>query len=159
MHSRLMSARAAALVAIALAFTIVSPGASAQDSSSAGYRVLIDGVAAGSATGVMTSPTDAVVLRQDSNPKLPSTQIASDGQGTIMLTTGDTTLISAIQMWMKADNVGYKDTVQRKTVEIDRVGRGVNARYRLSGAWPIKLETSATGSTITIVYQQLTSFH
>jgi len=104
---------------------------------------------------VVNIPGNAVVLHQDSNPNLPSSQVVSADQGTVMLTTNDPALVSAIQAWMKADNAGYKDTVQRKTVEVDRIGGGANSRTRLSGAWPTKITAATTGNTITIVYQQL----
>ncbi|HEY5085801.1 MAG TPA: hypothetical protein VII66_00450 [Gemmatimonadaceae bacterium] len=64
--------------------------------------------------------------------------------------------MSAIQAWMNADNSGYKNTVQRRTVEIDRLmGTSPIARYRLSDAWPSRIDPAGTTSAITIVYQQL----
>ena len=163
MHSRTLNTpvktrlniRLAAIAMLATAFTIAPVRATAQDTTSSDYRVSIDGTPAGTATAVVNLPGNAVVLHQDSTPNLPSKQIASADQGTIMLTTSDPALVSAIQAWMKADNSGYKDTVQRKTVEFDRIGGGANSRTRLSGAWPTKIAAATTGSTITIVYQQL----
>jgi|GEM_PF-1615722 hypothetical protein len=150
-----LNMRLAAIAMLATAFTIAPVVASAQDTTSTDYRVLIDGTAAGTATAVVNLPRNAVVLHQDSTPNLPSRQIESADQGTVMLTTTDPALVSAIQAWMKADNSGYKDTVQRKTVEMDRIGGGANSRIRLSGAWPTKVTSATTGNTITIVYQQL----
>lgn len=163
MHSRTLKTspttrlnfRLAAIAMLAAAFTIAPLRAQAQDTTSSDYRVSIDGTPAGTATAVVNLPGNAVVLHQDSTPNLPSTQIASADQGTVMLTTADPALISAIQTWMKADNSGYKDTVQRKTVEFDRIGGGPNSRTRLTGAWPTKITAASTGSTITMVYQQL----
>jgi len=147
--------RLATITFLAMAFTIAPLRAPAQDTTSSDYRVLIDGTPAGTATAVVNIPGNAVVLHQDSNPNLPSSQVVSADQGTVMLTTNDPALVSAIQAWMKADNAGYKDTVQRKTVEVDRIGGGANSRTRLSGAWPTKMTAATTGNTITIVYQQL----
>jgi len=155
MHLRTLNIRLSAIAIIATAFTIAPLSASAQDTTSTDYRVLIDGTPAGSATAVVNLPGSAVVLHQDSNPNLPSKQVASADQGTVMMTTNDPALISAIQTWIKADNTGYKDTVQRKTVEFDRIGGGANSRTRLSGAWPTRISAASSGSTITIVYQQL----
>jgi hypothetical protein len=150
-----LNMRLATVTILAMAFTIAPLRASAQDTTSSDYRVLIDGTPAGTATAVVNIPGNAVVLHQDSNPNLPSSQVVSADQGTVMLTTNDPALVSAIQAWMKADNAGYKDTVQRKTVEIDRIGGGANSRTRLTGAWPTKMTAATTGNTITIVYQQL----
>ncbi len=159
MHSRKLNTRLnvrlAAIAVLATAFIIAPLGASAQDTTSTDYRVSIDGTPAGTATAVVNLPGNAVVLHQDSIPNLPSKQIVSADQGSIMLTTTDPALVAAIQAWMKANNSGYKDTVQRKTVEIDRIGGGPNSRTRLSGAWPTKVTAATTGNTITIVYQQL----
>jgi hypothetical protein len=155
MSSRTLNMRLAAITMLATAFTIIPLRAPAQDTTSSDYRVSIDGTVAGIATAVVNLPGNAVVLHQDSTPNLPSKQIASADQGTIMLTTTDPGLVSAIEAWMKADNSGYKDTVQRKTVEIDRIGGGANSRTRLTGAWPTKVTAATTGNTITIVYQQL----
>jgi hypothetical protein len=155
MNSRTLNMRLVAITMLATAFTIVPLYAPAQDTTSSDYRVSIDGTLAGTATAVVNLPGNAVVLHQDSTPNLPSKQIASADQGTVMMTTTDPGLVSAIQTWMKADNSGYKDTVQRKTIEIDRIGGGANSRIRLSGAWPTKMATATTGNTITIVYQQL----
>ena len=58
--------------------------------------------------------------------------------------------------WMAANNSGSKDTVQPKTVEIDRMsGTAPATRYRLKGAWPTKLDSVGNESVITIVYQTL----
>ncbi|HXF23120.1 MAG TPA: hypothetical protein VN602_01285 [Gemmatimonadaceae bacterium] len=150
-----LNVRIAAIAVLAAAFMIAPLCASAQDTTSTDYRVSIDGTPAGTATAVVNLPGNAVVLHQDSTPNLPSKQVVSADQGTIMMTTTDPALVSAIRAWMKADNSGYKDTVQRKTVEIDRIGGGTNSRTRLSGAWPTKVTAATTGNTITIVYQQL----
>lgn len=155
MNARNLNVRLAAIAMLATAFSIVTPVASAQDSTSADYRVLIDGTPAGSANAVVNLPGSAVVMHQDSNPNLPSKQVAAADQGTIMLTSEDPALVSAFQAWMKADNTGYKDTVQRKTVEIDRMGGNANSRMRLTGAWPSKVSSTSTGTMITIVYQVL----
>jgi hypothetical protein len=73
-----------------------------------------------------------------------------------VILTADPVLIAAIQSWMKADNSGLKDTVQRKTVEIDRiVDSNTAARYRLTDAWPSRIDGASGASAITIVYQQL----
>lgn len=155
MSPRTLNMRLAAITMLATALTIIPLHAPAQDTTSSDYRVSIAGTVAGTATAVVNLPGNAVVLHQDSTPNLPSRQIASADQGSIMLTTTDPALVSAIEAWMKADNSGYKDTVQRKTVEIERIGGGANSRTRLTGAWPTKVTAATTGNTITIVYQQL----
>jgi hypothetical protein len=156
MLPRIPNMRLAAIVAVVTAFAIVPTRASAQDTASATFRVSIDGVLAGTATSAANLTTDRVVLHQGSNPALPSRQVASNEQGTVILTAADPALIAAIQAWMKADNSGFKDTVQRKTVEIDRVmGTNVVTRYRLVDAWPSRIDGAGGASAITIVYQQL----
>jgi len=156
MLPRTPNMRLAAIVAVAAAFAIVPTSASAQDTTSATFRVSINGVLAGTATSAANLTTDRVVLHQDSNPALPSRQVASNEQGSVILTTADPALIAAIQAWIKADNSGFKDTVQRKTVEIDRVaGTNVVTRYRLVDAWPSRIDAAGDASAITIVYQQL----
>jgi hypothetical protein len=159
MRSRiLILRRVAAVLATTAAMTLALAPAAAMSQGSGGssFRVLIDGAVAGSATAAANLPTQAVVMTQDSNPNLPAAQVAASGQGSVILTTADPALIAAIQAWMKADNSGFKDTVQRKTVEIDRVmGSGPTTRYRLSDAWPSKLDTATGNTAITIVYQRL----
>ena len=95
-----LNVRLAAIAVLATAFTIAPPCASAQDTTSTDYRVSIDGTPAGTATAVVNLPGNAVVLHQDSTPTLPSKQIVSADQGTIMLTTTDPALVSAIQAWI-----------------------------------------------------------
>jgi hypothetical protein len=157
MLPRSLNIRFAGLVlTAAVAFATVPIGASAQDTTSATYRVLIDGVAIGTATAAANLTSDRVVLHQNADPTLPSRQVASGSQSSVILTTADPVLIAAIQSWMKADNSGLKDTVQRKTVEIDRiVDSNTAARYRLTDAWPSRIDGASGASAITIVYQQL----
>ena len=156
MLPRIPNMRFAATAAVLAAFAIAPTRASAQDTTSATFRVSINGVLAGTATSAANLTTDRVVLHQDSNPSLPSRQVASNEQGSVILTTADPALIAAVQAWMKADNSGLKDTVQRKTVEIDRVMDGnVVTRYRLVDAWPSRVDAAGGASAITMVYQQL----
>jgi hypothetical protein len=146
------------IVTLAVTALIVSvtPARARAQASAGAYSVLINGAPAGSASAVANLPTDAVVLHQDSTSALPSKQVSSSEQTSVVLTTMDPALVSAIQTWMKADNSGFKDTVQRKTVEIDRTaGSGPNNRYQLQDAWPSKLESADGTTTITIVYQRL----
>ena len=97
------------------------------------------------------------MLHQNSDASIPSTQVVSAGQGNVLLLTSDPNLVTAMQAWMRADNSGNKNTVQRKTVRIDRRLSGApNSGYRLTGAWPTKIEPDAQGGTlITIVFQSL----
>jgi hypothetical protein len=141
---------------MAAALLAAAPGpASAQDSTAA-FRVLIDGTPAGSATIVTNLPMDAVVLHQNADTARPSTQVASAQQGNVVLTTEDPALTSAIQAWTNTNNSGSKNTVQRKTVEIDRMaGASPSKRYRLMGAWPTKVDVLGSMTVITIVYQRL----
>jgi hypothetical protein len=140
MLPRSLNIRFAGLVlTAAVAFATVPIGASEQDTTAAAN---------------LTS--DRVVLHQNADPTLPSRQVASGSQSSVILTTADPVLIAAIQSWMKADNSGLKDTVQRKTVEIDRiVDSNTAARYRLTDAWPSRIDGASGASAITIVYQQL----
>jgi hypothetical protein len=142
---------AAAAMLVALAIVPIQ----AQQPAPATFRVLIDGVAAGSAMAVANLPADTTMLRQSSNPNLPSTQASAGQQASVIITTSDPALVSAIRAWVNADNSGYKDTVQRKTVELDRLGGTGPARYQLSDAWPSRIDTG-TPTAITIVYQRLT---
>jgi hypothetical protein len=143
--------------AIVGAFVTAAPvRAPAQGMTQSIYRVIIDGTPAGSAATVANLPTDRVAMTQDSNPNLPSKQIASNEQSSVTIMTADPNLVSAIQAWIAADNSGSKNTVQRKTVEIDRApGTSPAARYLLKGAWPTKLDSVGSESVITIVYQTL----
>ena len=140
------------LAAIAIASPILAGTAMAQDAPP--FRVLIDGTAIGSATAAANLPTDAVVLHQSADTTLPRTQVAAGQQSSVILTTTDPILVGAMRTWMSANNSGSKNTVQPKTVEIDRIDGATTTRYRLLNAWPSKLEPGAT-TAITIVYQQL----
>jgi hypothetical protein len=153
------------LAIAAAAFVIVPIIATAQTAS---YRVLINGAAAGTATAVTNlptdtaaavtnPPTDTAATQQDSDATTPSKPVLASGQGSVVVTTADPALIAAIQAWMKADNSGFKDTVQRKTVEIDRLmGMGSTTRFELSDAWPSRIDASSgSSSMITIVYERL----
>lgn len=156
MSTRVLNMRFAAVAVISATLAVAPARAPAQDTTSATIRVLIDGTLAGSASAAENLPITGAVLHQDANPNLPSKQVVSSGQGSVVLVTGDAGLVSTIQAWMKADNSGYKDTVQRKTVEIDRVmATGPSTRFQLSGAWPSKIEAGPGGTMITIVYQTL----
>ncbi len=156
MPTRLLNMRFAAIAIISATIATAPAGATAQDTTSATLRVLIDGTPAGIATAAENLPTAGVVLRQDANPNVPSKQVVASGQGNAILVTADAGLVATMQAWMKADNSGYKDTVQRKTVEIDRMtAAGPGTRYQLSGAWPTKIDTGTGGTMITIVYQSL----
>ncbi len=156
MRSALGTSKSMAVALAAVVFAIVPPFVSAQGTQAESFRVLINAAVVGTATSAANLPTDAVVIQQDSNPNLPRRQVISGQQGSVILTSEDPALISAFQAWIKADNSGYKDTVQRKTVEIDRlVGTGGTSRYRLSDAWPSRIDAAGGTSTITIVYQRL----
>ncbi len=144
------------IAATAIAFAIVPPLVSAQGTQPETYRVLIDGTLAGTASSASNLPTDTVVMRQDSNPAISRRQVASAEQGKLILTSADPALIAAINAWIKADNSGAKNTVQRKAVEIDRSsGTGGMRRYQLSDAWPASIQAANGSSMITIVYQRL----
>jgi len=148
---RLLTAAAAAA-----AMALVPLGAHAQGMSNGAYHLLINGAAAGSAATVTNLPTRRVAVTQDSNPDVASKQIISSQQESVTIMTADPNLVSAIQAWMAADNSGTKNTVERKTVEIDRApGTGVTTRYLLKGAWPTKLDSVGNESVITIVYETL----
>lgn len=150
----------AAIAIAAIASASVPSLANSQGFQQSTFQVLINGTPAGTASAATNLPTDALVMQQDSTTNLPRTQVESSQQGNVVLTSSDPALISAIQSWMKADNSGYKDTVQRKTVEIDRlVGSGTTTRYRLSGAWPTRIDAGAGSSAITMVYQRLGIVH
>jgi hypothetical protein len=156
MSPRFLNMRFAAVAVVSAAIAAMPAISAAQDTAPATLRVLIDGTVAGTATAAENLPTAGTVLHQDNNPTLPSKQVVASGQGTVVLVTADTGLISTMQAWMKADNSGYKDTVQRKTVEIDRMtAAGNGTRYQLSGSWPTKIEAGDGGTMITIVYQSL----
>ena len=140
----------------ALMLAVLPSAARAQDATGVTFRVLIDGVPMGSATVAANLPTEAVVLHQQSDPNIPSKQIISAEQGKVMLTTTDSALVSAMQAWIAADNAGFKNTVQRKTVEIDRINpAGPVARFALHGAWPSAVDVTGGATVITIVYQRL----
>lgn len=145
------------LLAIALSaatFAIVPIVASAQG---ANYSVLINGDAAGTATGVANLPADTVIMRQRVDPNMPGEQTMSGRQGNVVVTTADPALIAVVQAWMKADNSGFKDTVQRKSVEIDRVVEGApTVRFQLTNAWPSWIDSATDSSTVTLVYEKLT---
>jgi hypothetical protein len=156
MQSRFRRRYLSAIALGAIVFASVPSISPAQGTQTESFRVLIDGAAAGTATSVTNLPADPVVVRQDSNPSLPPKQVISGGQGSVVLTTADPALVAAIQAWMKADNTGFKDTVQHKTVEIDRLlGNGSATRYRLSDAWPSKVEGPSGSTMITLVFQRL----
>ncbi len=156
MRQRLLNMRFPAIAAIAAAFAIVPTTAPAQDTTATTFRVMIDGTPAGAASVAANLPTDAVVLHQNTDPNLPSKQVVSAQQGTVILTTADPALVAAMQAWIKVDNSGDKNTVQRKTVEIDRVRpmRPI-ARYGLLDAWPTKVEAVGGTTVITLVYERL----
>ena len=154
---RLLNMRLA--VALAAGVFAAAPAmASAQTLIPANLTVTVDGKAVGFATAAANLPSGGAVLHQNSDPSIPSAQVVSAGQGNVVLLTSDPNLIAAMQAWVQADNSGSKDTVQRKTVQIDRtlVG-GPNSRYMLTGAWPTKIEpsTASSGTLITIVFQTL----
>lgn len=152
---RILNIRLTAAIAVAV-FGAAPLAANAQGMTQGAYRVLIDGTPAGSAATVANLPTQRVAMTQDSNPTLPSKQVASSEQASVTIMTADPNLVSAIQAWMAANNSGSKDTVQPKTVEIDRMsGTAPATRYRLKGAWPTKLDSVGNESVITIVYQTL----
>ena len=145
-----------AIAIAAIAFVTVPSATHAQETSQTTFQVLVNGTPIGAASSATNLPADSVVLRQDFTTNLPRKQVESDQQGTVVLTSADPALISAIQSWLKADNSGYKNTVQRKTMEIDRlVGNGTTTRYRLSGAWPTRINSATSSTGITIVYQRV----
>ncbi|MEO8945680.1 MAG: hypothetical protein ABI338_04210 [Gemmatimonadaceae bacterium] len=148
LHIGLASAIAAILV--------IAPISASAQMMPGNYRVLVDGMPAGMASTVANLPTSRVVVTQDSNPNIASRQVESNTQEQVTLMTSDSTLVSAMQGWMAADNSGTKNTVQRKTVEIDRAsGTGPGSHYVLKGAWPTKIESVGAQTVITIVYQRL----
>jgi len=150
----------AAIAIAAIAFASVPSPTYAQGTQQSTFQVLIDGTLAGTASAATNLPTNAVAIQQDSTTSLPRTQVESSQQGNVVLTSSDTGLISAIQAWMKVDNSGSRNTVQPKTVEIDRLlGSGATTRYRLSGAWPTRIDGSPGANTITMVYQRLEIVH
>ena len=156
MFQRALNIRFVAAAFAALVLTSFPARAFAQGMTQNNYQVKIDGTAAGSAATVTNLPTDRVAMTQDSNPNLPSKQIASSEQSSVTLMTADPALVSTIQAWIAADNSGSKNTVQRKTVEIDRTsGSAPATRYLLKSAWPTKLDSVGSESVITIVYQTL----
>lgn len=150
----------AAVAIAAIAFVTVPLLAHSQETPQTTFQVLIDGTPVGTASSATNLPSDAVVLRQDSSTDLPRKQVESDQQGTVVLTSEDPALVSAIQAWMNVDNSGSKNTVQRKTVEIDRrVGTGATTRYKLSDAWPASIDSASEARGITIIYQRLEIIH
>lgn len=156
MHLPPINTRIAAILVVATTLAHLPARASAQDATVTTFRVMIDGTPAGFATTAANLPTEGVVLRQSTNPNLPSTQVASAGQGNVILTTTDPALISTMQAWIKADNSGEKNTVQRKTVEIDRVTpMKPIARYGLLDAWPTKVDATDGTTVITLVFERL----
>lgn len=154
---RFLNSRVAAVALAAASLTFSASLARAQDLIPANLTVSIDGKATGFATAAANLPSGGTLLHQNSDSTLPSAQVVSAGQGNVLLLTSDANLVSAMQAWMQADNSGDKDTVQRKTVRIDRTLSGSpNSSYRLTGAWPTKIESGANGGTlITIVFQSL----
>ncbi len=156
MPQGLLNIRIATIAVAAIMSAIVPPSAPAQATSAPIFRVMIDGTPAGSATAAANLPTEGVVLHQTTNPTLPSAQVVSATQGTVMITTADTALVSTMQAWIKADNAGDKNTVQRKTVEIDRVTpMKPIMRYGLLDAWPTKIDAVDGATVITLVYERL----
>ncbi|MEO7043384.1 MAG: hypothetical protein ABI035_14065 [Gemmatimonadaceae bacterium] len=150
----------AAIAIVAIAFIIVPSPASSQGIEQATFQVLVNGTPVGNASAATNLPADAVEIRQDSTSSLPHNQVESSQQGSVVLTSADPALVATIQSWMKTDNSGYKNTVQRKTVEIDRlVGSGATTRFRLSGAWPTRIGGTPSDNTITMVYQRLAIVH
>jgi len=150
----------AAVAIAAITFVSVPSSAHSQESTQTTFQVLINGTPAGTASTATNLPSDAVAMQQDSSTNLPRKQVESSQQGTVVLTSEDPALISTIQAWMNVDNSGSKNTVQRKTVEIDRlVGTGATTRYRLSDAWPTSIDSANAASGITIVYQRLEIIH
>jgi hypothetical protein len=150
-----------AIAGFAIAVAVMSasvPGtAGAQETS---YNVLINGVMAGTASAVANLPADTVVVPQHADPNMPGKQVMTGSQGHVTITTSDPALIATIQAWVKADNTGFKDTVQRKSIEIDRnVGSKPPARFMLAGAWPTKLDTSGGSTIVEVVFQELTAVH
>lgn len=166
MHSHTPNHRhRAALAILAAVFLAAVPGSGvAQDTPAASYRILINGSVAGTATAVSNLPTTGSmptmppVPTTDTNPTLPPPAPMSSGPGTLVITTADPTLITAIQQWMKADNSGLTGSVEPRTVEIDRLdGAAPGARFRLTGARPSKIDAVAGASSITVSYQRLTT--
>lgn len=156
MFQRSLNIRLLAAAIVGAVLTAAPVRAPAQGMTQSNYQVKIDGAAAGSAATVANLPTQRVAMTQDSNPSLPSKQVVSSEQASVTIMTADPGLVSAIQSWMAADNSGTKNTVQRKTVEIDRTsGTAPPTRYLLKGAWPTKLDSVGSESVITIVYQTL----
>lgn len=153
MHQRTLNIRLATAIA---AILVIAPLSASAQMMRGSYRVLVDGMPAGMASTVANLPTSHVVASQDSNPNIASKQVESNTQEQITLMTSDSALVSAMQGWMAADNSGTKNTVQRKTVEIDRAsGNGPGSRYVLKGAWPTKIDSVGAETIITIVYQRL----
>jgi hypothetical protein len=152
-HQRTVNIRFVTAIAALLAIAPLSVSAQMMRGN---YRILVDGMAAGMASTVANLPTSRVVVTQDSNPAIASRQVESNSQAQVTLMTTDSALVSAMQGWMAADNSGTKNTVQRKTVEIDRAsGSGPSNRYVLKGAWPTKIDSVGSETVITIVYQRL----
>lgn len=146
----------AAVALAAIAFVSVPSQAHSQGTQPTTFQVLINGTPVGTASAATNLPSDAAAIQQDSTTGVPRHQLESSQQGNVVLTSADPALISAIQSWVKVDNSGSKNTVQRKTVEIDRlVGGGPSTRYRLSGAWPTRIDGTSGDITITMVYERL----
>ncbi|MDQ2890115.1 MAG: phage tail protein [Gemmatimonadota bacterium] len=141
---------------LAFASIAIAPAPIIAQTADLTFPVRVDGTPAGAATIAANLPTDAVVLRQKIYPALPSKQVESEQQANIVLTTTDAALISTMTAWLNANNSGAKNTVQRKSVEIDRVEPSKpTLRFELKGAWPTKIETSGAATLITVVYQSL----
>ncbi len=142
------------LGASAAAMLIFASIARAQDASE--YRVIVDSVAVGTATGVANLPVEHTHLSQSTDPTVPARQTVAGHQESVVVTTRDPALTTLMRAWMGANNSGTKNTVQPKTVEIDHVvPSGGPFRYILHDAWP----SSVDAGVITIVYQRMEVLH
>ena len=160
MHATRSHCWSAGVAIAAIVFVSVPSPARSQGTQQTTFQVLINGTPVGTASAATNLPADAVVIQQNSTSSIPRNQVESSQQANVVLTSADPALVSAVQSWMKTDNSGSKNTVQRKTVEIDRlVGSGATTRYRLSGAWPTRIDGSPGDNTITMVYQRLAIVH